>query len=94
MDTTDPLSNTPSNYRDEGMRFHLPTYMLADLNGDYGFGLAYTLAMNTQLEEQFRLLNNKQRAAMRGYLKFIENEPEYEYEREHITNALTNYWSM
>src|SRR5436190_8367262 len=27
----------------EGMRFHLPAYLLADLRDDYGFGMAFCL---------------------------------------------------
>ncbi len=83
-----------SFFDDEGMRFHIPAYILADLNGDYGFGLAFVLTMTSRLEEQFRLLNKEQREAVRDYLKYIGNEPEYEFEREHITNALNNYWSV
>ena len=82
-----------SFFDDEGMRFHLPAYLLADLNGEYGFCMAFVLTKTSQLEEQFGLLNKKQREAVRYYLKFIENEPEYAFDRGHISNALSNYWS-
>ncbi len=82
-----------SFFDDKGMRFHLPAYLLADLNGDYGYGVAFALTKTSSPEEQFGLLNNEQREAVRCYLKFIENEPEYAFDLEHITRALNNYWS-
>lgn len=78
----------------EGMRFHLPAYLIADLNDEYGFGMATTLTQYGILSDQFSLLNTEQRAAVRAYLQFIENEPEYEFDREHIQRALTGYWSI
>ena len=83
-----------SFFDDEGMRFHLPAYLLADMTGNYGFGMAFVLTQTSQLEEQFRLLNNEQREAVRCYLKFIENEPEYALDRDQIRNALNTYWSV
>lgn len=56
--------------------------------------MAFVLTQASQREEQFRLLNNEQREAVRGYLKFIENEPEYAFDRESIRNAFNNYWSV
>jgi hypothetical protein len=72
----------------EGMRFHLPAYLIADLDGTYGFGMAYTLTQSGLLGEQSALLNEAQHAAVRAYLRFIEHEPDYEFEREHMTCPL------
>ena len=83
-----------SFFDDEGMRFHLPAYLLGDLNGTYEHGMAFLLTQASQREEQFRLLNNEQREAVRGYLKFIDNEPEYAFDQKDIRNALDNYWSV
>lgn len=77
----------------EGMRFHLPAYLLGDLNGTYEHGMAFVLTQTSQQEAQFRLLNNEQREAVRDYLKFIESEPEYAFDRESIRNALSTYGS-
>jgi hypothetical protein len=38
-------------------------------------------------------LSEEQRAAVRRYLEFISLEPDYEFEREHIENALENFWA-
>ena len=83
-----------SFFDDEGMRFHLPAYLLGDLNGSYEYGMAFVLTQASSREEQFGLLNKEQRETVRTYLKFIENEPEYAFDREDIRNALNNYWSV
>lgn len=77
----------------EGMRFHLPAYLLADLDGTYGFGMASTLTWPSSLRERFSLLNETQCAAVRAYLRFIQDEPEYAYERGQIQSALAGFWA-
>ena len=77
----------------EGMRFHLPAYLVADLDGTYGFEMAYALTQSSYLGVQFALLSEEQRAAVRTYLRFIEHEPEYAFDREHIQVALEGFWA-
>jgi tetratricopeptide (TPR) repeat protein len=74
----------------EGMRFHLPAYLLAELDGTYGFCLIYRL---TSGDERFALLNKSQRNAVRAFLKFIEYEPDYEFDREDIHFAIASLWN-
>lgn len=78
----------------EGMRFHLPAFLVADLRGDYGFGMAFCL---THLSDynlaQFSLLSPMQRAAVRSYLLFIVDDQDYAFDREHIQRALDVYWT-
>lgn len=76
----------------EGMRFHLPAYLIAELNGDYKNDTAFALTHSTLIEEQFALLNDAQRSAVRGFLQFIVCEPDYEFYREDIQRALERYW--
>jgi hypothetical protein len=78
----------------EGMRFHLPAYLLADLHGDYHFGMAFCLThLGDRNISQFALLSPEQRAAVRAFLLHIADEPDYEFERPHIVCALNEYWS-
>jgi hypothetical protein len=74
----------------EGMRFHLPAYLLAELNETYRFSLTFTL---TQESEQFALLDKVQRAAVRKFLRFIQYKPDYEFDEEDIQYALAFIWS-
>ncbi len=77
----------------EGMRFHLPAYLLADLRGDFGFGMAFCLAQTSDYDRYFRLLSAAQRRAVRAFLLHIAEDPEYEFYRPHIISALNDYWT-
>jgi hypothetical protein len=76
----------------EGMRFHLPAYLLADLRGDYGFGMAFCLTQTSDYDRYFRLLTDTQRRAVRAFLLHILDDRDYEFDRPHILRALDDYW--
>jgi len=84
----------------EGMRFHLPAYMIYHL--DDAFHVADILfhltdVNNDHARKQFSLLNQKQRNAVREYLLFIKDEmgenafwcPGFEA----LETALEQYWT-
>ena len=77
----------------EGMRFHLPAYLIADLKEQLGVDPVFHL---THLDDYARgklvLLSAEQPAAVRAYLLFVRDEPNYEFDREAIDLALENYW--
>ncbi len=77
----------------EGMRFHLPAYLIADLRGDYRFGVVFALCQASVHDEQFVLLNASQRTAVRHYLELMARDPNYEFERPEIERCLLGYWS-
>jgi hypothetical protein len=77
----------------EGMRFHFPAFLIAAIDGEYGFDLAYNLTQSTLVEDQFSLLTAAQRQVVREYLRFIEQEEEHAFSREHIQRALASYWA-
>lgn len=91
--STDDLQKCNSSlsfFDAEGMRFHLPAYLIADLDGSYGFGVAFHLACCP--DERFVLLNASQAKALREYLCFIADEPDYALHHEAIRRALAEYW--
>ncbi len=78
----------------EGMRFHLPAYLLADLEGSYKFGMSFCLTDMGELHaKQFALLSPKERGAVRAFLKYISEEDNYQLQRPNILRALDEYWS-
>lgn len=78
----------------EGMRFHLPAYLLADLSGLYKYGMAFCLTDMGELhQKQFSSLSEKQRTAVRDFLKYIADDEEYDFERPNILRALSEYWT-
>ena len=77
----------------EGMRFHLPAYLVADLRGDYGFGMAFCLTQISDYDRYFRLLSDAQRKAVRSFLLHILDDRDYEFDWPHILRALDEYWT-
>ncbi|RYD61323.1 MAG: hypothetical protein EOP83_17295 [Verrucomicrobiaceae bacterium] len=93
-DLLNACNSSLSFFDAEGMRFHLPAYLIADLMGEYGFGMDFDLThLSDHKVEQFALLSAAQRAAVRDYLRFIFEEPDYEFGRPHIERALVGFWS-
>ncbi|RYD49965.1 MAG: hypothetical protein EOP83_24555 [Verrucomicrobiaceae bacterium] len=76
----------------EGMRFHLPAYLIADLKGEYRIGMEISL---THLfdRSQFDLLTADQRMAVRRYLLHLETDPHSSYHHADIGAALEYYWT-
>ena len=86
-------SSSLSFFDAEGMRFHLPAFLIADMRGNYAFDLVYNLTQSTLLEDQCALLTESQRKVVRKYLQFAEEEEDHEFDREHIQRALESYWA-
>jgi hypothetical protein len=79
----------------EGMRFHLPAYLIADLEGtlktaDVLFHLVY---MASGAESQFEKLSPAQRGAVRGFLSLRLADPNYEFMHPVIETALRDFWN-
>jgi len=62
----------------EGMRFHLPAFLVAELKGEYNFGIEFCLTyLSEYRESQFSLLNTEQRESIRKLLNYMFNlDPE------------------
>jgi hypothetical protein len=90
--------NDTLNFLDaEGMRFHLPAFLIADLRGELdGFGYAVESRLTCRdesMRSQFRLLSDEQRRAVRAYLLHIADDPDRERDRADILRALDEYWT-
>ena len=77
----------------EGMRFHLPAFLIADLNEELGVDPIFHLTyLNDYSKSQLGLLSSNQCAAVRSYLLLIKNKPDYEFSRDAIERSLETYW--
>ena len=79
----------------EGMRFHLPAYLSADLHGgltsaDIVFHLVVFEPIGVS---RFALLNDSQRNAVREFLLLRLEEPNQEFAHPMIEIALSEYWN-
>lgn len=77
----------------QGMRFHLPAFMSAELRGEYGCGMISPLIRDGEYARYFSSLDAKQRQVVRQFLLFLLNDPHYAFERQDIERALDGYWS-
>jgi Family of unknown function (DUF6714) len=79
----------------DGMRFHLPAYLVADLEGtlqtaDVLFHLVY---MAEGAASRFDTLSSSQREAVREFLLFRLSDPHREFVHPMIEAALRDYWN-
>jgi Family of unknown function (DUF6714) len=78
----------------EGMRFHLPAIMIAQLSGTL---LVDPIFQLTQIDdyqrERFQLLSREQRSAVRAFLRTLSEDPDFQIQREAIVGAIEEYWS-
>lgn len=78
----------------EGMRFHIPAYLTAELKGEYNFGLEFCLThLSEYSKSQFSLLNAEQREAIREVLNYMFNLDPDSYFGIDIVNSLLGFWS-
>jgi hypothetical protein len=91
VSSLDRYSCSLSYFDAEGMRFHLPAFLLTDMREDHTIDLVNTLT--TGSPERFALLTAPQRAVVRKYLQFLAEEEWYESDRAKIHAALAGYWS-
>jgi hypothetical protein len=77
----------------EGMRFHLPAFLIADLEDKYRMDMIFWLThLSDHCLSQFELLSDVQRRAVREYLLFIFDDPDSCFDQEDIRRALDEYW--
>jgi len=86
-------SSSLSFFDQEGMRFHLPAFLIADMRGLNDSNLIFNLSQFTLIEDRCALLTSEQREVVRKYLKFAAQEEEFGREHDHILRALKNWWA-
>lgn len=86
--------DTLSFFDAKGMRFHLPAFMIGELERKVSPGPLYHLTQLTDWSEQkFVELSVPQRRAVRAYLMVLKDDRDYCIDRPHIESALASYWT-
>lgn len=83
-------ASSPSYFDSAGMRFHLPAFLIADLEGTFHQDFESRVVYGGS-DHYFGLLNSQQREAVRRYLTFRYRWPSAH--QEHIPDALAGYWN-
>ncbi len=93
-DDLDSYQSSISFTDGEGMRFHLPAWILAELRDEGIVGLIWSLCrIGPHNEHQFSLLTPEQRSVVRDFLELMRDDPDYTHERAEIDAAIEHIWS-
>ena len=77
----------------EGMRFLLPAILISEIKGQYNYDVLFHLThVSDHKTEQISLFSDKQRRAIRLYLRMLLKDKDYAYERKKIEVALERYF--
>ncbi|UJB73410.1 hypothetical protein HRE53_32780 (plasmid) [Acaryochloris sp. 'Moss Beach'] len=76
----------------EGMKFHLPAYIVASLENNVDDPLFHLTQLDDYTKSKLIALNHVQRQAIVTYLEWCFEQEEYEFEHPTICMALREYW--
>jgi len=77
----------------EGMRFHLPAYLVSALRGEDDWATSHLTQLDAHGRSYFSALSPSQRLAVREYLLLVREDEDHQFDRAEIDQALDSYWS-
>jgi hypothetical protein len=88
------FASSPSYFDAEGMRFHLPALLIAELKGEYPYGMEFHLTYKEEHgRNKFSLLNAAQRQVVREYLNLLLEDPDEINDHQEILEDLYGFWA-
>lgn len=94
VDDLNRCNSSLSFFDAEGMRFHLPAYLIATLNGTLWEDPIFHLThFDVISESRYSLLSDAQRLAVRAFLLLLKDDDSSEFERPFIEMALDEFWT-
>ncbi len=84
-----------SFFDEEGLRFHLPAFLIAELEDTLNESVLFHLCyVGHDIPSRFAILNQAQRTAVREFLwlRLADHDHGAEFERPWIEHALLEYW--
>ncbi len=94
--TTEDLNRCHSSlsfFDADGMRFHLPAFLLAELEGTLSNGVMFTLThLDDYGRSHFTSLTTAERNAVRQFLLLYTDNPDFTFEHPQIVRALNEFW--
>ncbi|MBI3832616.1 MAG: hypothetical protein HY291_24045 [Planctomycetes bacterium] len=77
----------------EGMRFHLPAFLLAELEEKLWNGVTFHLTyLDDYGKSKFTALSDAQRSTIREFLLLFKDHPDFTFDRPQIERALAEFW--
>ncbi len=78
----------------EGMRFHLPAFIIESIKGEVDDPLFHLTSLDEYAISELESMNSEQKKAVSEYLIWCLTEDEYTYEQHEIRKALQLYWQI
>ncbi|MEM9567181.1 MAG: DUF6714 family protein [Cyanobacteria bacterium P01_E01_bin.34] len=78
----------------DGMRFHLPAFLLAEIDGEFDQLVFHLTDLDDYKREKLMSLNDSQKSAVVEFLEWCLESDRYEYEHHSITATLKNFWLL
>ena len=76
----------------DGMRFHLPAYIVASMDNKVDDPIFHFTQLDDYAKSRLPTLNHAQKQAIVMYLNWCLEQEEYEFEHPAISRALSEYW--
>ena len=76
----------------DGMRFHLPAFLLAEIEGEFDQLVFHLTELDDYKRAKLMSLTDRQKAAVAMFLAWCLSSYRYEYEHQSIAVALQEYW--
>ena len=94
IDSLNRCQSSLSFFDPEGMRFHLPAFMIAEVEGKADVGCVFHLThLDDYARSKFTALSREQTKAVREFLLFLRDSPDYRFDHPQIDRALSDYWT-
>lgn len=77
-----------------GMRFHLPAFLIVDIEKMHMDGPVFHLTHMPCSWEPFTGFDRKQRQVISDYLEWCFHHPNYQFQKEEILRSLNEYWRI
>lgn len=77
----------------DGMRFHLPAYIIGSLQDQVDDPIFHLVQQNAYSKSQLKSLSNIQRKSVSLYLEWCLENSDYEFDHPSIRRALSDYWA-
>ena len=78
----------------DGMRFHLPAYIIASMNDLTDDPVFHLTSLDEYGASRFKTLSNTHKNAIVQYLEWCLEQQEFEFEHPSIARSLENYWRV
>jgi hypothetical protein len=94
VDSLNRCQSSLSFFDAEGMRFHLAAFLIAELESRADVGCVFHLThLDDYAKSKLTALSREQTKAVREFLLFLRDLPDYEFDRAQIERALSDYWT-